>query len=250
MGNGTLESELLPGCSARIDVNGIARGSGFFVTAKDIITCKHVIDNTAEIEVFDQAGNGHPVDQAPIVADHSDLAWIKLETPETKVPVALLGAIADTGDTLCSFGYPEDNAGEPATFEIEGLTGDVPPRIKFKAGQVKPGMSGSPLLNRRTGAVCAVLVSTRGRQSSLGGYGIPVSTLLSLPSFHDLCSLNASAHANDPRWTNALTATQKGLSSDLAKVSHLGPGIVTQVSGNAHVGKIVNIGDVHGSVSF
>jgi len=91
--------------------------------------------------------------------------------------VALLGAIADIGDELYSFGYPEDNVGEPATFEIEGLTGDVPPRIKFKAGQVKPGMSGSPLLNRRTGAVCAVLVSTRGRQSSLGGYGVPVSTL-------------------------------------------------------------------------
>src|SRR5258707_11826061 len=118
MGSGPLESELLPGCSTRIDVDGLARGSGFFVTTKVVVTCKHVVDNAAEIEVFDQLGNSHRVNEAPVVAVGSDLAWIKLEAPEARVPVALLGALADTGDELYSFGYPEDNAGEPATFEI------------------------------------------------------------------------------------------------------------------------------------
>jgi hypothetical protein len=250
MGSGTLESEFLPGCSIRIDVDGSASGSGFFVTAKDVVTCRHVIDDATEIEVFDRLGNSHPVNETPVVADNSDLAWIKLEAAEPRGPVALLDAIVDTGDELYSFGYPEDNSGEPATFEIEGLTGDVPPRIKFKAGQVRPGMSGSPMLNRRTGAICAVLVSTRGRQSSLGGYGVPVSTLLSLPSFRDLCALNASAYASDPRWMNALTDAQKECSPGLSTALHSSPGIITQVSDNARVGKIVNIGDINGSVSF
>jgi hypothetical protein len=241
---------MLPGCSTRIDVDGVPCGTGFFVTAKDLVTCKHVIDNATEIEISDRFGNRYPVSEAPVVGDDFDLAWIKLETADTRVPVALLGATADTGGKLYSFGYPENNAGEPATFEIEGLTGDVPPRIKFKAGQVKPGMSGSPLLNMRTGAVCAVLISTRGRQSSLGGYGVPVSTMLSSRTFHELGNLNASAHVTDRRWMNALTADQKKF---LMRENTSQPDpdiIITQVAGNARVGKIVNIGDVSGSVNF
>jgi len=165
--------------------------------------------------------------------------------------VALLGAVADTDDELYSFGYPEDNAGEPATFDIEGLTGDEPPRIKFKAGQVKPGMSGSPLLNMRTGAVCAVLVSTRGRQSSLGGYGIPVSAMLACRSFRELGPLNASAHINDSRWMDAMAAEQKKYSSALANASGQGSDVfITNVSEGARVEKIVNIGDINGPVTF
>jgi S1-C subfamily serine protease len=195
MGDGILEIKILPGCSARIDIDGVPCGTGFFVTVKDLVTCRHVIDNATEIEIYDHFGNKYMVSEAPVVGDNFDLAWIKLEpAADTEVPIALLGTIADIGDKLYSFGYPEDNPGESATFEIEGPTGDIPPRIKFKAGQVKPGMSGSPLLNMRTGAVCAVLISTRGRQSSLGGYGVPVSTMLSSPSFRELGSLNMSAH--------------------------------------------------------
>jgi Trypsin-like peptidase domain len=250
MGNGILETEILPGCSARIDIDGVPCGTGFFVTTKDLVTCKHVIDNATEIEISDRFGNKYPVSEAPVVGDNFDLAWIKLETADTKVPVALLGTTADIGDKLYSFGYPEDNPGESATFEIEGPTGDTPPRIKFKAGQVKPGMSGSPLLNMRTGAVCAILISTRGRQSSLGGYGVPVSTMLSSPSFRELGSLNASVHDTDPRWMNALTANQKDFSTreDALQPDH--DIAITQVTGNARVGKIVNIGDVSGPVIF
>jgi len=63
-----------------------ACGSGFFVTAKDVVTCRHVVDNSSEIEVFDQLGNGHPVHEAPVVADDSDLAWIKLDSASDKGP--------------------------------------------------------------------------------------------------------------------------------------------------------------------
>jgi hypothetical protein len=152
---------------------------------------------------------------------------------------------------LYSFGYPEGSPGEPATFDIEGLTGDDPPRIKFKAGQVKPGMSGSPLLNIRTGAVCAILVSTRGRQSSLGGYGIPVSTIVACPGFRDLGRMNASAHTGGSRWLNAMTAGQRGFSAAPGSALDSGSGtFITEVSGSAHVEKIVNIGDVHGNVTL
>ncbi len=244
---GALESELLPGCSARIDINGVPCGTGFFVTAKDLITCRHVVDGGTGIEVCDRYHGTHAV-SAAVIGREFDVAWIKLETPVPEVPVALLGDTAEVGSTLYSFGYPEDSPGEPATFEVEGLTGSVPPRIKFKAGQVKPGMSGSPLLNMRTGAVCAVLVSTRGKQSSLGGYGVPVSAILSARRFRELGALNASAHVADQRWIDAVTADQETLPAD-ALQTEAGV-IITQVSGDAHVGKIVNIGHASGPVTF
>jgi hypothetical protein len=244
---GALESELLPGCSARIDIDGVPSGTGFFVTGKDLITCRHVVSEATRIEVCDRRGGRYLVATPPVIGTEFDLAWLTLEASVISAPPALLGEIADVGGALYSFGYPENSPGEPATFEIEGLTGDVPPRIKFKAGQAKPGMSGSPLLNTRTGAVCAILVSTRGRQSSLGGYGVPVAAMLSAPSFRELGALNAAAHAADRRWANALTAEQERLSADNAQT---GTKFTTEVSGNARVGKIVNIGDVSGPVTF
>jgi Trypsin-like peptidase domain len=244
---GALESELLPGCSARIDIDGVPSGTGFFVTAKDLVTCRHVISEAMSIEVRDRHGERHSVAASPVIGAEFDLAWLTVDGSVTSAPPALLGGIADVGGALYSFGYPENNPGEPATFEVEGLTADVPPRVKFKDGQVKPGMSGSPALNMRTGAVCAVLVSTRGKHSSLGGYAIPVATILSAPGFRELGALNAAAHAADRRWVNALTAEQKKLSADGARTQ---TNFTTEVSGNARVGKIVNMGDVSGPVTF
>jgi hypothetical protein len=44
---------------------------------------------------------------------------------------------------------------------------------KLRAGQVVGGFSGGPLLNRRTGGVCAMVDSSRGERTDLGGFGIP-----------------------------------------------------------------------------
>ena len=201
----------LEGCSARILINGELNGTGFFVTPKDVVTNEHVAYDSERLEVVDRSGKKHLVNA--VISDKAlDLAWIKLKTPDTAIPVALLGELFSPGDKLFSFGYPSDTSGEPVTFETEGLTGDDPPRIKFKGGQVELGASGSPLLNMRTGAVCAVLQATRGKRTDLGGYGVPISTLLARTQFLDLRALNYSAHASDPRWTNALTTDQKTLS--------------------------------------
>ncbi len=48
----------------------------------------------------------------------------------------------------------------PATFHCEGFTGDEPGLIKFALRQVRPGMSGAPLLNQRTGKVCGIVKFT------------------------------------------------------------------------------------------
>lgn len=210
MGDDTLEATLLPGCAARIDINGMPNGSGFFVTPKDVITCGHVLYEGA-IQVF-AVGRTHKVSSPPVLDDQSDLAWIKLDAADTAVPVALLGEVLAPGDALYAFGYPEGKNGEPALYLAEGLTKDNPPRIKFKQGQVKRGMSGSPLLNMRTGAVCGVLMTSSGLDSDLGGYGATATALLASERFRELRAKNQAAQASDPRWVGALTADQQKLS--------------------------------------
>jgi Trypsin-like peptidase domain/CHAT domain len=207
----TIEGSFLPECTARILVKDALNGTGFFVTSKDVVTCQHVAYDASAIKVLDLHQVPHAV-QEVVVDKDVDLAWIKLENADPQIPVALLGENFNPGDDLFSFGYPGGTNGEPAIFKTEGWTGDDPPRIKFSEGQVKLGASGSPLLNGRTGAVCAILGSTRNKTLDLGGYGILVSTLLSRPAFFPLRQLNSEAHASDARWVDALTPMQRALS--------------------------------------
>jgi len=44
---------------------------------------------------------------------------------------------------------------------------------------VRPGMSGSPLLNQRTGKVCGIVKFTRDRSFNLGGGVVLTTTILS-----------------------------------------------------------------------
>jgi hypothetical protein len=66
-----------------------------------------------------------------------------------------------------------------ATLEYEGPFQEGSWRLfKLKGGQVIGGYSGGPLLNTRTGAVCALGDSSRGERSDLGGFGVPLSAFL------------------------------------------------------------------------
>jgi len=68
-------------------------------------------------------------------------------------------------------------------------------------------MSGSPILSLTTGAVCAVVKRTRDTAQSLGGFGVPVSSLLSRASW--LAGANEAAHASDKTWIDLLTVQQR-----------------------------------------
>src|SRR5262249_54205479 len=89
----------------------------------------------------------------------------------------------------------------------EGLTGDEPPLIKFKLDQGRPGMSGAPLLNQRTGKVCGVVKFTRDRSTDLGGGAVPVSVVLS--QFEELVELQQQFHQHDKRWRESIRQEQK-----------------------------------------
>ena len=72
---------------------------------------------------------------------------------------------------------------------------------KFSHGQVVRGFSGGPVLNMRTGSVCALVDSSRSIKTDLGGFGVPIALVETIsPS---LMLTNAKFHEADRRWTRA-----------------------------------------------
>jgi hypothetical protein len=209
-------SELLTRASVRIDIGEQPNGSGFFISPAFVVTCAHVLDPylatsdsaRPKLHIVDTLGGKHDVLGAPRVARNEDLALLQLAAADTAVAVVLLDDGFEVSDELQSFGFPEKKPdGEPTTFDVEGQTGGAVPHIKFKQGQVRPGTSGSALLNLRTGAVCGIVRRTRNDKTDLGGYGIRASSLFS--TFEDVPKLNADANTADRRWLDLLTADQR-----------------------------------------
>ena len=84
-----------------------------------------------------------------------------------------------------------------------------PSLIKFKAGQIRPGMSGSPLLNMRTGGICGVVSISRDRMGDLGGRAIPISVVVRF--FPELIQPQAEFHRARAEWIQLMNAEQHSL---------------------------------------
>jgi hypothetical protein len=165
-----------------------------------------------QIQVVDSFGRRYEVTANPATDPIADLAWLTLPTAPVDVPIALLFRDASPGDELSTYGFPPGKPdGVPATFEIEGIAGGSLPLIKFKEGQVQPGMSGAPLLNLRTGAVCGVMRRTRDERQALGGYGIPVEVIERSVFYRDLQRHVTAAHRAKSVWLEGLTVDQRQL---------------------------------------
>lgn len=197
--------ELLQQCTAKLTIPGrIGWGTGFFVAPGWILTCAHVVQEAkgAPVQVRWQKQENW----AQALVERSlpkpyDLALLRVIFPtDANPPCVYLDESVHSRDPLYLFGYPDQDFpnGCPVTFNCEGLTGDEPALIKFALGQVRPGMSGSPLLNQRTGKVCGIVSFTRDRSFDLGGGAVPTAVILA--QFPELVDRQQSFHQNDQRW--------------------------------------------------
>ncbi|HEX8074597.1 MAG TPA: serine protease [Thermoleophilaceae bacterium] len=209
--------DLLPATTVRIYVDGRRTGSGFFVDRGAVVTCKHVVKAVdldaprPEVKRISARGR-NPDDVYHVKAvrhksdDKTDLAVLRVE-PGNKHPCALLHVGLDPGDEVHGFGYTAlHDEGVPVTLEAEGLTGDRK-LFKLKEGRVEHGMSGSPLVNVTTGAVCAVLKRTIDDEQAAGGFAIPITSLFALSDA--MASGNRAFHASRASWVEAMPAVAR-----------------------------------------
>lgn len=215
----TVQDNLLPSCTVRIEVGSAHKGTGFFVAPGHVVTCHHVIqsqqlsspDAQTEIAVIDSDGVRHEVIAGTAKSwPEEDIAHLRVGDRHDRLCVLLEQDNVRARDQLHTYGYPaKHKEGVPTVIDAEGETGGDRPRVRLREGQVQPGMSGSPVLNLRTGGVCAILKSTRDEHQALGGYGIPIRTLFRLEP--TIQRANERFHEKDDRWYRILEAKQQRL---------------------------------------
>ena len=196
--------ELLRRSTVRVSTPGKAgHGTGFFVAPGLIITCAHVVrdvqlgSHQAEVHWNSQRYSA----QLTKYLSDTDLALLHVNLADH--PCVFLDEEVLPFDNLYSYGYPDDHAnGDPATFTLEGKAGEQGEQLKFKIGQVRPGLSGAPILNIRTGYVCGIVQLTRDRASDLGGRAISTNTIFRM--FPEVIVLQQLFHRQDNRWMRCL----------------------------------------------
>jgi Trypsin-like peptidase domain len=211
---------VLRAATVRIDVGGVHSGTGFFVASGHVVTCHHVVEpalvpepDWGMVGIHDSSGTVWRVTDRSRSDKDADLASLRLDGTST-TPVVRLDDVIDADDRLYTWGFPTDKQdGVPATFETEGRLGGQQSWIKFKAGQVVKGMSGAPLLNRRTGGVAGIMKRTRDADQDIGGLAISVEALLSWSPY--LAKANSDSLRRDRRWWTAMTASQRERASSL-----------------------------------
>jgi energy-coupling factor transporter ATP-binding protein EcfA2 len=204
---------LLQKCTVKLSIPGQRGwGTGFFVAPGLILTCAHVVKSLVPPNrVHVQWQQEVNFAEAALVQHipQLDLALLQLTSREANLPCVYLDEELQVGQDLYFFGYPDEDFeyGCPVTGSCEGLTGDVSPLIKFKQAQVRPGMSGSALLNRQTQKICGIVKFTRNRASDLGGGAIPSRVILE--HFPQLRELQQEFHTGDRRWCDFIGTTSE-----------------------------------------
>ena len=211
---------LLQQCTVKLTLpDRMGWGTGFFVAPEWILTCAHVVQEVGQsVQVQWQKRELEAVVERSL-RDPYDLALLRVTLPiEANPPCVHLDEEIQSRDPLYLFGYPDegDRQGEPRTFNCDGITGGEIASILFNLGQVRPGMSGSPLLNQRTGKVCGIVKFTRDRSIDLGGGAIPICVILE--QFPQLQELQQQFHQGDRRWNALLEAETVDFGDLLARI--------------------------------
>jgi Trypsin-like peptidase domain/TIR domain len=199
-------------CTARVSdrQSPDERGTGFFVAPGLLLTCAHVVKESwdrADSVAIEWEGRSYTASlERYLDAEFPDLALLKIVQKIGAHPCVYLHESVDLNDKLYSYGYTDNyRNGDSATFECEGWA-DQQKLLKLKGGEVRHGLSGAPILNLRTGGVCALVKLTRGVDTSMGGRAVPTSTVLR--QFPELIVQQKNFLMSDNSWYRHLSPQQ------------------------------------------
>lgn len=160
------------GCSS------LSTGSGFAIDATTLITNKHVVADSADLQVSTYDGRDIDVTAAE-TADLADLAVVRTAEDLPSSP-RLASADPVRGDAVTVVGYPQGGLLTVTQGQVIGATTDP---LNENLGEVlvtdapvEPGSSGSAVLNEAGEVVGVVYAKSAAGQSFI----VPVSTLVEL----------------------------------------------------------------------
>ena len=196
-----------------IDIVGASDegGSGVWIAPGTVLTCAHVVPvgHNSKVQV---GWRGHiligtvseqvPDTPAGGLWPYPDLAVIFVEDAPDH-PCAWLSEAAPVRE-LVAFGHSAALGEGLRPAEIVGWNGGshaygTGQFWQFKGNELVPGMSGGPVLDLATGAVCGILSVTIGEGADRGGYIVPIEALrcLSVQRRQDLFIAHDKFHGRD-----------------------------------------------------
>jgi hypothetical protein len=212
--------DLLRACTVRI-TGGPTSGAGFFVAPGKVLTCAHVIGDSAAVKVYWERDGQRPREArvygpAAVLADggrpipalegaYPDIAVLEVGGVRGHPCVRIDPELPSDGDNFQVFGYPREGGAvrlTPARLTYRGIHGIAPARyLDLAADTIKPGMSGAPVLNLRTGGVCGVVVASKNLNHSDGALAVPWSEVAA--DMGELLTANREFQVRDRRWNAA-----------------------------------------------
>jgi len=156
----------------------VKTGTGFAYDAHTLITNRHVVEDSRELQVTTYDGRTIAVTAASVAAV-ADLAII---TTEESIGVGAVLAQEDPveGDAITVVGYPNGGVLTTVSGVVLGATGDplgaALGTVLATTAPVEPGSSGSPVLNERGEVVGVIYAKNEAEQSFM----VPVSLLRTL----------------------------------------------------------------------
>lgn len=175
--------DLLLQCTANVRCGDRSKGAAFFVSNTLLLTSHHVVEGCDDLKVVTSEGRERAaIAIAPNPGQADDLALLRVDMQDSDPaqPAVLLDASL-AGDDMYVVGYPVEQGRETGQegFRVTThprLVNGVPDLLQIEPGPlITYGMSGGPVLNLRTGAVAAVVRTSRDPQDALGGGAVPVA---------------------------------------------------------------------------
>lgn len=170
--------EMLPEATALVYVAGQPIGTAFFISDDLLLTCAHVgVADTVTIRPFQREGRSAEV----ISRAEPDLALLRTPHDGKPSPCVVLGRGLDSYDCLVA-GYPRLDGADPGS-EVRSVQVHLRKNVAgseqsliIDPGQIITyGMSGGPVVSTGTGAVVAIVRTSKDPTDALGGSAIPIS---------------------------------------------------------------------------
>ena len=224
--------DLLRASTVRV-LGGPMPGTGFFVAPGRVLTCVHVIGDTAALTVrWERDGReaaSFPVTGVLVLAsrgrpipaldrDYPDIALLEVSGVKDHGCVLLDSRRPSDDDGLVVYGFPEEGGAvhlTPARLTYRGPHGVAPTSFwDLGSDTIKPGMSGSAVLNVRTGGVGGIIVATKHPARADGALAVPWEEVAD--ELQDVLADNRAFHQGDRRWSDAVRATTPPVPASLA----------------------------------